>query len=94
MLCGLAGGQLALSLVTQWVEGMTAGRGFVALVAMMSRGRTHRGRAGAALFGFAYALAVRLQGVGIPPQFVSMLPYVVTILALVVFARRGRVRTA
>ena len=35
VLCGLAGGQLALSLVTQWVEGMTAGRGFIALVAIM-----------------------------------------------------------
>ena len=35
VLCGLAGAQLALSLVTQWVQGMTAGRGFIALVAIM-----------------------------------------------------------
>jgi simple sugar transport system permease protein len=95
VLCGLAGGQLALSLVTQWVEGMTAGRGFVALVAIMLA-RSHPIGVGlaSALFGFAYALAVRLQGVGIPPQFVSMLPYALTILALVLLARRGRVRTA
>jgi general nucleoside transport system permease protein len=95
VLCGLAGGQLALSLVTQWVQGMTAGRGFVALVAiMLARSNPIGVGLASALFGFAYALAVRLQGVGIPPQFVSMLPYVLTILALVLLARRGRVRTA
>ena len=93
VLCGLAGGQLALSLVTQWVEGMSAGRGFVALVAVMLA-RSHPIGVGlaAALFGFAYALAVRLQGQGIPPQFVSMLPYALTILALVLIAWRARVK--
>ncbi len=93
VLCGLAGGQLALSLVTQWVEGMSAGRGFVALVALMLA-RSHPIGVGlaAALFGFAYALAVRLQGQGIPPQFVSMLPYVLTIVALVLLAWRARVK--
>lgn len=93
VLCGLAGGQLALSLVTQWVEGMSAGRGFVALVALMLA-RSHPIGVGlaAALFGFAYALAVRLQGQGIPPQFVSMLPYVLTIAALVLLAWRARVK--
>ena len=93
VLCGLAGGQLALSLVTQWVEGMSAGRGFVALVAVMLA-RSHPIGVGlaAALFGFAYALAVRLQGTGIPPQFVSMLPYALTIVALVLIAWRARVK--
>ena len=75
VLCGLAGAQLALSLVTQWVQGMTAGRGFIALVAIMLARSNPIGVAlTSLLFGFAYALAVRLQGVGIPPQFVSMLP--------------------
>ncbi len=95
VLCGLAGGQLALSLVTQWVQGMTAGRGFIALVAIMLA-RSHPIGVGlaAALFGFAYALSVRLQGEGIPPQFVAMLPYVLTLAALVLLARRAKVRTA
>jgi general nucleoside transport system permease protein len=93
VLCGLAGGQLALSLVTQWVQGMTAGRGFIALVAiMLARSNPIGVGLSSLLFGFAYALAVRLQGSGIPPQFVSMLPYVLTILALVLLARRTRVR--
>jgi simple sugar transport system permease protein len=93
VLCGLAGAQLALALVTQWVQGMTAGRGFVALVAVMLARSHPVGVAGASvLFGFAYALAVRLQGVGIPPQFVSMLPYVLTIAVLVVMQRTGRLR--
>lgn len=92
-LCGLAGGQLALSLVTQWVENMTAGRGFVALVAIML-GRSHPvWVAGATLlFGLGYAMTVRLQGIGIPPQFLSMLPYLLTIAVLILLARRLRAR--
>jgi general nucleoside transport system permease protein len=93
VLCGLAGGQLALSLVTQWVQGMTAGRGFIALVAiMLARAHPVGTAAASLLFGLAYAMAVRLQGIGIPPQFVSMLPYVLTIAVLVALARRLRSR--
>jgi simple sugar transport system permease protein len=94
LLCGLAGAQLSLGLVTQFVEGMTFGRGFVALVAVMF-GRAHPlGVFGASLFfGAAYALVVRLQGAQIPSQFVSMLPYLATLLALVlIHARRARRR--
>jgi general nucleoside transport system permease protein len=93
VLCGLAGAQLALALVTQWVQGMTAGRGFIALVAiMLARSHPVGVALSSLLFGFAYALAVRLQGVGIPPQFVSMLPYVLTIAVLVAMQRRGKLR--
>jgi simple sugar transport system permease protein len=72
---------------------MTAGRGFIALVAVMF-GRAHPfGVLGASLFfGGAYALALRLQGQGIPPQFVSMLPYLATIVALVVIYARAASR--
>jgi simple sugar transport system permease protein len=95
VLCGLAGAQLSISLVTQFVQGMTAGRGFIALVAVMFGRATPLGVLGASvLFGFAYALALRLQGAGIPSQFVSMLPYVATILVLVTVALRGRRRRA
>jgi general nucleoside transport system permease protein len=93
LLCGLAGAQLSLGLVTQFVEGMTAGRGFIALVAVMF-GRAHPvGVLAASLFfGGAYALALRLQGAGIPPQFALMLPYIATIGALVVISARRSMR--
>jgi general nucleoside transport system permease protein len=94
LLCGLAGAQLSLGLVTQFVEGMTAGRGFIALVAVMF-GRAHPVGVFAAslFFGGAYALALRLQGAGIPSQFVSMLPYLATIGALVVISARRSLRS-
>jgi simple sugar transport system permease protein len=96
-LCGLAGAQLSISLVTQFVQGMTAGRGFIALVAVMF-GRAHPLGVllGSLLFGFAYALTLRLQGIGIPPQFVAMLPYVATIAVLILAQQRAsrRRRTA
>jgi general nucleoside transport system permease protein len=91
VLCGLAGAQLSISLVTQFVVGMTAGRGFIALVAVMF-GRAHpMGVLGASLlFGFMYALTLRLQGGAVPPQFIAMLPYLVTIVVLVLYALRRR----
>jgi ABC-type uncharacterized transport system permease subunit len=94
-LCGLAGAQLSISLVTQFVQGMTAGRGFIALVAVMF-GRAHPIGVllGSLLVGFAYALPLRLQGVGVPPQFVAMLPYVATIVVLILVQRRAARRSA
>ena len=95
VLCGLAGAQLSISIVTQFVVGMTAGRGFIALVAVML-GRAHPlGVLGASvLFGFCYALTLRLQGGDVPPQFVAMLPYLTTIAVLVVYAVRERRRAS
>jgi ABC-type uncharacterized transport system permease subunit len=46
------------------------------------------------LFGFLYALTLRLQGGDVPPQFVAMLPYVATLAVLVLFALRERRRAA
>lgn len=94
VLCGLAGAQLSISLVHQFVQGMTAGRGFIALVAVIfGRANPLGVLAASLLFGFAYALTLRLQGVGIPPQFVAMLPYLATIAVLVLLAvRRGAAR--
>jgi ABC-type uncharacterized transport system permease subunit len=93
VLTGMAGAQLSISLVTQFVEGMTAGRGFIALVAVMF-GRAHPfGVLGASLlFGFTYALTLRLQGIGVPTQFVAMLPYVATIVALILIYRQHSIR--
>jgi simple sugar transport system permease protein len=92
-LCGLAGAQLSISLVTQFVEGMTAGRGFIALVAVIFGGAHPVKILGASLlFGLAYAASLRLQGIGIPTQFVAMLPYVATIIILILTQARGRGR--
>lgn len=87
ILCGLAGAQLSISLVTQFVENMTAGRGFIALVAVMF-GQAHPVKilGASLLFGLTYAASLRIQGIGIPTQFVSMLPYVAT-LAVLIFTR-------
>lgn len=90
VLCGLAGAQLSISVVHQFVQGMTAGRGFIALVAVIfGRARPIPVLAASILFGFAYALTLRLQGVGIPPQFVAMLPYLATLAVLIAVAVRS-----
>lgn len=93
MLCGLGGAQLALGNVTLFVEEMSAGRGWIAVVAVML-GQAHPLGVFAAslLFGFVDSLSFRIQGLGLPAQFTDMLPYVVTLLSLFVIAwqqRRG-----
>lgn len=94
MLAGLAGGFLVLEAVGQFQEGMTAGRGFISLAAMIFGNWNPFGALGASLlFGYTQALQNELLLAGvttIPRQFVSMLPYVVTIIAVSGFV--GRVR--
>lgn len=90
VLCGLAGAQLSLGQVTMFTEGMTAGRGFIALVAMML-GQSHPiGMIGSSLlFGLMDAMSIRLQGFSMPTQFTAMLPYVITIIAMFFLRDRG-----
>ncbi|SFA87470.1 MULTISPECIES: ABC transporter permease [unclassified Bacillus (in: firmicutes)] len=90
ILCGLAGAQLSLGQVTMFSEGMTAGRGFIALVAMML-GQSHPiGIVGSSLlFGFMDAVSIRMQGFSMPTQFTAMLPYVITIIAMFFLRDRG-----
>ena len=86
-LCGLAGAQLSLGNVTLFVENMSAGRGWMAVVAvMLGRGHPIGVLAAAFLFGFTDSLGFRLQGLRIPSQFTEMLPYLVTLLSLFLFA--------
>ena len=83
MFAGLAGAYLALD-QHQFTDGMTAGRGFIALAATIF-GRWDPVRAGLAclLFAAAETLQIQLQGSqAIPSQFVEMIPYVLTIVAL------------
>jgi simple sugar transport system permease protein len=92
MLCGLAGAYLVLAQGATFVPNMTAGRGFMALAAMIF-GRWRPGGALAAclLFGFLDAIAIRLQGVSlpgvgeVPVQAVQALPYLLTVVLLAGF---------
>jgi ABC-type uncharacterized transport system permease subunit len=90
-LCGLAGAQLALGNVTLFSENMTAGRGWIAVVAvMLGRALPYGVLAAAVLFGLAEAFGFRLQGVGLPQQATDAAPYVVTLLALFLSSARLR----
>lgn len=89
MLAGLAGSYLVVELNHVYVEGMTQGRGFVALAAMIFGNWTPTGAALASLlFGAAEALSIRAN-VAIPYQFLEMVPYVVTLLVLAGVMRRS-----
>lgn len=94
MLAGLAGGFLVLEAVGQFQEGMTAGRGFISLAAMIFGNWNPFGAMFASLlFGYTQALQNEFLLAGVttvPRQFVSMLPYIVTIVAVSGFV--GRVR--
>jgi simple sugar transport system permease protein len=86
---GLAGGYLSLAYTPQWIENMTSGRGWIALaLVVFASWRPWRTVAGAYLFGAISILAFTVQtfALGIPSQFLSMLPYLVTILALVIIS--------
>ena len=90
-LCGLAGAYLAIVYTPLWVEGMVAGKGWIALaLTTFATWRPARVLLGAYLFGGVTMLQFHLQGVGVdvPPQFLSMLPYLATILVLALISRQ------
>ncbi len=87
-LCGLAGTALALANLSLFTKGMTAGRGFIAFAAASFAGGNIPGTVAISfLFAYFSSLAIRIQGLGIPTRFVQILPYLVTLIALI-FARR------
>lgn len=90
-LAGLGGAQLALGNVVQFSENMSSGRGWIAVVAVLL-GRAHPvGVLGAALlFAGAEGFGFRLQGQGLPVQITDALPFVVTLVALVLARRHFR----
>lgn len=92
ILAGAAGTYLSMEATSSFSRGMTAGRGFLALAIMIfGAWRPLRVVATAMFFGFANALASQLQGViDIPQQFITLLPYVLTLVVLA--AAAGRVR--
>lgn len=94
---GLGGAFMTLAQLNMFTENMTAGRGFIALAAVIF-GKWHPVGAMIAtlLFGTADALQLRLQGLGVqvPYQFLLMLPYLLTIIALVGVVKRTNAPSA
>jgi simple sugar transport system permease protein len=92
-LCGLAGAQLSLYNVRMFSRDMTGGRGFVALAAILiSGGKPKRILFISLLFGVFDALSVKLQSEKIAPQFALMLPYVMSVVVLLLFHMKSRRR--
>ena len=89
-MCGLAGAYLSLVYTPLWVEGMVAGKGWIALaLTTFATWRPGRILLGAYLFGGVTMLQFHLQaqGVQIPSQVLSMLPYLATIVVLALISR-------
>jgi ABC-type uncharacterized transport system permease subunit len=90
---GLAGAHLSIVYTPQWVENMTAGRGWIALaLVVFASWRPTRVLAGAYLFGAVSIGQLHAQalGLGIPSQFLSALPYLATIAVLVIISLNRR----
>lgn len=90
-LCGLAGAYLSTVYTPLWVEGMVAGKGWIALaLTTFATWRPARVLLGAYLFGGVTMLQFHLQGNGVdvPAQFLTMLPYLATIVVLALISRR------
>ena len=89
-LCGLAGAYVSIVYTPLWVEGMVAGKGWIALaLTTFATWRPARVLLGAYLFGGVTMLQFHLQGIGVevPSQFLSMLPYLSTIVVLALISR-------
>jgi simple sugar transport system permease protein len=89
-LCGLAGAYLSVVYTPLWVEGMVAGKGWIALaLTTFATWRPARVLLGAYLFGGVTMLQFHLQGIGVevPSQFLTMLPYLATIVVLALISR-------
>ncbi len=89
---GLAGAYLAIEHTGMYVEGMTQGKGYIALAAMIFGNWNPIGALGAAcLFGFAESLSLRvMQNKIIPYQFIKMLPYLLTLFVLAGVVRKSQ----
>ena len=89
-MAGLAGAYLSLTYTPMWAENMTAGRGWIALaLVVFASWRVGRVLLGAYLFGLASILHLVAQGIGlaVPSNLLAMLPYVATIVVLVLLSR-------
>ena len=81
----MAGAHLSISYSKSWIEGMTAGRGWIVIaLTIFALWNPLRAVVGAFLFGGIFVLQYMLQPLGISPNFLAMLPYLATLLVLVV----------
>lgn len=97
IVAGIAGAFFTLGSVGRFDEGMTAGKGFIGLAAMIFGNWTPLGAIGAGfLFGFADAIGSKLSllGSAIPPQFMAMAPYLITMIVLAGFIGKGQMPAA
>ncbi len=96
MMAGLGGAYLSLSYTPMWAENMTAGRGWISLaLVVFATWRPGRLLLGAYMFGGITILQLHAQGAGfaVPSQLMSMLPYLATIVVLVLISRdRTKIR--
>ncbi|MCD6515363.1 MAG: ABC transporter permease [Candidatus Odinarchaeota archaeon] len=84
-LAGLAGAHLSLAYTPSWIEGMTAGKGWIAVgLTIFAIWNPMRALVGSYIFGLIDVLQFRLQPYGIPPNILAMLPYLFTIIALLI----------
>ena len=98
MLAGVGGAYLSIGQSSLFTRNMTAGRGFIALAALIfGKWRPVQTLLACVLFGFADALTIQMQGVAklpsgddVPVQFIQMIPYVVTIVVLAGFIGQSR----
>lgn len=97
VIAGIAGGFFTLGSIGRFDEGMTAGKGFIGLAAMIFGNWSPFGAMGAGfLFGFADAMGSKLSllGSAIPSQFMAMAPYLITMIVLAGFIGKGQMPAA
>ena len=91
LLGGLGGAFMSMAYLPYFAKGITAGRGYIALAACAMGHATPIGSLlTSILFGFFYALSTYARTLGIPDQLVTMLPYVATLVGLVIYSIRAR----
>ena len=88
---GLAGAHLALTSLGLFNEGLTGGRGFIALAAFyFGRDRPIQTALACLLFGFLDTFQIRLQTAGFPPKLIGMTPYLMVLIALILTSIRAQ----
>jgi ABC-type uncharacterized transport system permease subunit len=93
LLCGFAGAYISLGYVNLFVENMSAGKGWIALAAIiLVAGRPWGIALISLVFGFFDGLGLFLQGTGIAPQFTAMVPYIATLVALYFYSTRKKTK--
>lgn len=89
VLAGMGGAYMSMGYVSWFAKNMTAGRGFIALAAEAMGGASPVGTfLTSLLFGFADALSNNLQSLSVPAEFIQTIPYIATIVGLVIYASR------